>query len=300
LTFQIVKSIKLDSNISRTNLTLLKLHQTLNIKGNLYGLNEPKVMGVINVTPDSFYTSSRQSNIDHILTVTDKMIEDGASFIDLGGYSSRPGAKDITIDEELRRVIPPIEAINREFPELIVSIDTFRSRVADESVSAGASIINDISAGDLDDQMVDVVAKHHVPYIIMHMKGTPQNMVQKAEYNDLVKDVVFALSSKIELLAEKGIPDIIVDPGFGFAKNIEQNFELLSKLEALSTLERPMLVGLSRKSMIYKTLNIEPEQALNGTTVVNTLALLKGASILRVHDVKEAVEVVKLVNKLNL
>ncbi|MEQ9219692.1 MAG: dihydropteroate synthase [Cyclobacteriaceae bacterium] len=278
----------------------MKLHQTLNIKGNLYELNEPKVMGVINVTPDSFYASSRQSNIDHILTVADKMIEDGASFVDLGGYSSRPGAKDISIDEELARVIPPIEAINREFPELIVSIDTFRSRVADESVSAGASIINDISAGALDDLMIDVVAKHHVPYIIMHMKGTPQNMVKKAEYDDLVKDVVFALSSKIELLAEKGIPDIIVDPGFGFAKNIEQNFELLSKLEVLSTLERPLLVGLSRKSMIYKTLNIEPEQALNGTTVVNTLALLKGASILRVHDVKEAVEVVKLVNKLNL
>lgn len=257
-------------------------------------------MGVINVTPDSFYASSRQSNVDHILKVAEKMISDGASFVDIGGYSSRPGAKDISVDEELERVISPIEAINREFPELIISIDTFRSKVADESVSAGASIINDISAGDLDAQMIDVVVKHHVPYIIMHMKGTPQNMVQKAEYEDLIRDIIFELSSKVEQLTEKGVPDVIVDPGFGFAKNIEQNFELLSKLETLSALGRPLLVGMSRKSMIYKTLKIEPEQALNGTTVVNTLALLKGASILRVHDVKEAAEVVKLVNKLNL
>ncbi len=257
-------------------------------------------MGVINVTPDSFYASSRQNNIDHILKVAEKMISDGASFVDIGGYSSRPGAKDITVEQELERVIPAIEAINREFPELIISIDTFRSKVADESVSAGGSIINDISAGDLDAQMVDVVAKHQVPYIIMHMKGTPQNMTEKTEYNDLVRDIIFSLSSKIALLVERGVPDIIVDPGFGFAKNIDQNFELLSGLEALAVLERPVLVGMSRKSMIYKTLKIEPEQALNGTTVVNTLALLKGTSILRVHDVKEAVEVVKLVNKLNL
>ncbi len=257
-------------------------------------------MGVINVTPDSFYASSRQNNIDHILKVAEKMISDGASFVDIGGYSSRPGAKDITVGQELERVIPAIEAINREFPELIISIDTFRSKVADESVSAGASIINDISAGDLDAQMLDVVAKHQVPYIIMHMKGTPQNMTEKTEYNDLIRDIIFSLSAKIALLVERGVPDIIVDPGFGFAKNIEQNFELLSGLEALAVLERPVLVGMSRKSMIYKTLKIEPEQALNGTTVVNTLALLKGTSILRVHDVKEAVEVVKLVNKLNL
>lgn len=257
-------------------------------------------MGVINVTPDSFYASSRQSTIDHILKETSRMIEEGASFIDIGGYSSRPGAKDISIEEELERVISPISAIKNEFPELIVSIDTFRSKVADEAISAGASMINDISAGDLDPLMMDVVVKHHVPYIIMHMKGNPGNMVEKAEYDDLIKDIVFALSSKIALLVERGVPDIIVDPGFGFAKNIDQNFELLSRLEALTVLERPMLVGMSRKSMIYKTLKIEPEEALNGTTVVNTLALLKGASILRVHDVKEAVEVVKLVNKLNL
>lgn len=257
-------------------------------------------MGVINVTPDSFYASSRQSTIDHILKETSRMIEEGASFIDIGGYSSRPGAKDISVEEELERVISPISAIKSEFPELIVSIDTFRSKVADEAISAGASMINDISAGDLDPRMMDVVVKHHVPYIIMHMKGNPGNMVGKAEYDDLIKDIVFALSSKIALLVERGVPDIIVDPGFGFAKNIDQNFELLSRLEALTVLERPMLVGMSRKSMIYKTLKIEPEEALNGTTVVNTLALLKGASILRVHDVKEAVEVVKLVNKLNL
>ncbi len=257
-------------------------------------------MGVINVTPDSFYSSSRKDKIENVLRETKKMIEDGASFVDIGGYSSRPGAKDISVDEELDRVIPAIEAINMEFPELIVSIDTFRSKVADEAISAGASMINDISAGDLDPQMPDIVVKHHVPYVIMHMKGNPQNMKDKAQYDDLLNEINFALSSKIEGLEKMGISDIIVDPGFGFAKNIDQNFELLSKLETLTVLDRPMLVGLSRKSMIYKTLNIEPEQALNGTTVVNTLALLKGASILRVHDVKEAAEVVKLINKLNL
>ncbi|XOV92019.1 MAG: dihydropteroate synthase [Bacteroidota bacterium] len=272
---------------------------SLNIKGKLYPLGEPKVMGVINVTPDSFYVGSRKDDMSKILKEVETMLDEGASFIDIGGYSSRPGALDISVEEELKRVVKPVEAIMKEFPEAFISIDTFRSKVADEAINSGASMINDISGGDLDEKMFDVVFKHRVPYIMMHMKGTPQNMKEKAQYNDLVGEIIFSISSKIKQLASKGISDIIVDPGFGFAKSVDQNFELLSKLELLEILDKPILVGLSRKSMIYKTLNIKPEEALNGTTVVNTLALLKGASILRVHDVKEAVEAVKLVNKLS-
>lgn len=238
--------------------------------------------------------------MEEILRTAEKMLQDGAAFVDIGGYSSRPGATDITVEDELNRVIEPILSISNRFPELFISIDTFNSRVADEAIAVGASIINDISGGDLDDRMIDVVAKYNVPFIIMHMKGTPQNMKQQAHYEDLMKEIIYAFSKKINALNSKGIADIIIDPGFGFAKDINQNFELLSSMETLSVFERPVLVGLSRKSMIYKTLKITPEEALNGTTVVNTLALLKGASILRVHDVKEATEVVKLVNQLSL
>ncbi len=257
-------------------------------------------MGVINVTPDSFYASSRKIGVDDVLRIAEKMHREGAAFIDIGGYSSRPGASDISEDEELKRVIEPIAAINQRFPELFISIDTFRSRVAEEAVDAGAAIINDISGGDLDKGMFDVVAKNHVPYIIMHMKGTPQTMKREAQYEDLMKEIIFDFSVKVKELISRGVSDVIVDPGFGFAKNINQNFELLSAMEQLSIFERPILVGLSRKSMIYQTLGVTSDEALNGTTVVNTLALLKGASILRVHDVKEAMEAVKLVNQLNL
>ncbi len=273
---------------------------TLNIKGKLLTIDGPEVMGVINVTPDSFYTGSRKRTEDQILAEAEMMIREGARFVDIGGYSSRPGAEHISEDEEMNRVIGSIEALHKAFPDLIISIDTFRSGVADQAIAAGASVINDISGGDLDDEMVEIVKKHRVPYIMMHMKGTPQNMKEKTQYEDLVKEIIYSFSSKIRGLSGMGISDIIIDPGFGFAKNIDQNFELLSRLDALNIVGRPVLVGLSRKSMIYKTLNIDPEEALNGTTVVNTLALLKGASILRVHDVKEAVEVVKLVNRIRL
>ena len=223
------------------------------------------------------------------------MINEGAAFLDIGGYSSRPGADHISPEEELKRVIQPIEAINREFPEIIISIDTFRASVAKEALDRGAQMINDISGGDLDPKMFELVQSFQVPYILMHMRGTPQNMKERTEYADVVKEIIASISAKLNKLTKIGVNDILVDPGFGFAKTVDQNFEILSKLEALKILGRPLLVGLSRKSMIYKTLNVSPEETLNGTTVVNTLALLKGASILRVHDVKEASEAIELV-----
>lgn len=269
--------------------------QTININGELVDLSTPKVMGIINVTPDSFYSGSRQQSIYEILKKADQMINEGATFLDIGGYSSRPGADDISPKEELKRVIGPIEAINREFPEIIISIDTFRASVAKEAIACGAQMVNDISGGDLDPKMFELVQSFQVPYILMHMKGTPQNMKERAKYADVVKEIIASISAKLNKLSKIGVNDILVDPGFGFAKTVDQNFEILSKLEALKILGRPLLVGLSRKSMIYKTLNVSPEETLNGTTVVNTLALLKGASILRVHDVKEASEAIELV-----
>ena len=269
--------------------------QTININGELIDLSVPKIMGIINVTPDSFYSGSRQQSIDEILKKADQMINEGAAFLDIGGYSSRPGADHISPEEELKRVIQPIEAINREFPEIIISIDTFRASVAKEALDRGAQMINDISGGDLDPKMFELVQSFQVPYILMHMRGTPQNMKERTEYADVVKEIIASISAKLNKLTKIGVNDILVDPGFGFAKTVDQNFEILSKLEALKILGRPLLVGLSRKSMIYKTLNVSPEETLNGTTVVNTLALLKGASILRVHDVKEASEAIELV-----
>ena len=269
--------------------------KTININGELIDLSTPKVMGIINVTPDSFYSGSRQQSIDEILKKADQMINEGAAFLDIGGYSSRPGADHISPEEELKRVIQPIEAINREFPEIIISIDTFRASVAKEALDRGAQMINDISGGDLDPKMFELVQSFQVPYILMHMRGTPQNMKERTEYADVVKEIIASISAKLNKLTKIGVNDILVDPGFGFAKTVDQNFEILSKLEALKILGRPLLVGLSRKSMIYKTLNVSPEETLNGTTVVNTLALLKGASILRVHDVKEASEAIELV-----
>lgn len=255
-------------------------------------------MGVLNVTPDSFYHGSRFTAEHEILAQAEKMLKEGATFIDIGGYSSRPGADDISLEEELRRVIPAIKSIKSKFPESIISIDTFRSKVAESAVHEGASLINDIAAGDLDPDMFATVARLQVPYILMHMKGTPQNMVHQASYSNLLKEVIQFLQAKIHKLHSLGVQDLIVDPGFGFAKTREQNFELLGELELLSVLGKPILVGLSRKSMVWKTLNIRPEEALNGTTMVNTIALLKGASILRVHDVKEALQVIQLFDAL--
>lgn len=271
----------------------------INCKGNLIDLKEPKVMGIINITPDSFYSGSRSNSDREILESAERMLKEGATFLDLGAYSSRPGADDIPVEEELQRMLPAIELILKEFPDAILSIDTFRAEVAEKSLNAGAAIINDISAGLLDKNMLSIIAKYQVPYIMMHMKGTPQTMKDLNQYEDLTADVLFYFSERINAAREMGINDLIIDPGFGFAKNIDQNFELLSKLELFKILELPMLIGLSRKSMIWKKLQISANDALNGTSVLNTIALQKGAHILRVHDVKEAMECIKLTSELS-
>lgn len=255
-------------------------------------------MGVINLTPDSFYDGGKFKNEADIVTQVEKMLVDGATFVDLGGYSSKPGAEFVSEDEELRRVIPVVELIVNKFPEIILSVDTFRSKVAIESVASGAAMINDISAGFLDADMIKTVAKLKVPYIMMHMRGTPQTMQQLSQYEDLLKEINWYFSERLQQTKNEKIIDVILDPGFGFAKTTAQNYELLDKLELLKMAEKPILVGLSRKSMIYKTLNITPQQALNGTTALNMMALSKGANILRVHDVKEAIECVTLYNQL--
>lgn len=251
-------------------------------------------MGILNVTPDSFYAGSRTQQINDVINKAGKMLSDGATFLDVGGYSSRPGADDIPIEEEISRTAPIIAEIKSSFPAAIISIDTFRAEVAEKALEAGADMINDISAGELDNNMLNVVADAKVPYIMMHMRGTPQNMVTKTAYEDILKEVLDYFQKKLDVLQKKGVTDLILDPGFGFAKNRDQNFLLLKHLKHLEILERPLLVGVSRKSMIYKSLDITPEEALNGTTVLNTLAVQNGANILRVHDVKEAIEVVKL------
>jgi dihydropteroate synthase len=267
---------------------------TINCKGNLIDLSTPKIMGILNITPDSFYSGSRNKADDSLLKSAEIMLQEGATFIDIGGYSTRPGAADITPAEELQRVLPAVELLLKNFPEILISVDTFRSEVAERCIEMGVAMVNDISAGNLDEKMFSVIAKHQVPYVMMHMRGTPQTMKDLNEYDDMIQEILFYFSERINKARSFGINDLIIDPGFGFSKNINQNFELLSKLEVFEMLSRPLLVGLSRKSTIYKTLNIEPEEALNGTTVVNTIALSKGASILRVHDVKEAMEAVKL------
>ena len=267
---------------------------TINCNGKLIDLTTPKVMGILNVTPNSFYDGGKFDNDTTILTHVEKMLTDGATFIDVGGYSSKPNAEIVSEKEELARVLPTIQKIKTAFPNVIISIDTFRSEVAKQSVENGAALINDIAAGSLDENMMQLVAKCQVPYIMMHMKGNPQTMQSLAQYDNIVKEMLFYFSEKVALARSFGINDLIIDPGFGFAKTIEQNFEVLNKLELFQMLELPLLVGVSRKSMIHKTLEITSETALNGTTTLNTIALMKGAKILRVHDVKEAVETVKL------
>ena len=271
---------------------------TINCNGNLIDLSIPKVMGILNVTPDSFYDGGRFSTDAVILNQVEKMLTDGADFIDVGGQTTKPTADLISVDEELKRVIPVVDLILKNFPEALLSIDTFYAKVAEESIHNGASMINDVSAGNLDEKMLATVAKLQVPYIMMHMRGTPQTMQQLTDYEDLIKNVLFYFSEKIALARSLGIHDLIVDPGFGFAKTLEQNFELFSGLELFQMLELPILIGISRKSMIYKTLGTTPEYSLNGTTVLHTLALTKGVRILRVHDVKEAAECVRLFGKL--
>jgi dihydropteroate synthase len=273
---------------------------TINCNGKLIDLTSPKVMGILNVTPNSFFDGGKHANEKAILIQVEKMLLEGATFIDIGGYSSKPSAEFVSEEEELLRLVPTIKEIVKAFPEVIISVDTFRSKVAQASIENGASIINDISAGNLDAKMLETVAKLQVPYIMMHMKGTPQTMQSLAQYENIVKEMLFYFSQKIAQARSLGINDLILDPGFGFAKTLEQNFEVLNKLELFQMTELPLLVGVSRKSMVYKTLETTAEFALNGTTSLNTISLLKGAKILRVHDVKEAVECVKLHQKLKL
>ncbi|WP_353780212.1 dihydropteroate synthase [Winogradskyella sp. 3972H.M.0a.05] len=267
---------------------------TINCKGQLIDLSSPKVMGILNVTPDSFYDGGNYTNKDAILNQVETMLNDGATFIDIGAYSSRPGADFVSEDEELRRLIPVIELILEHYPDALLSIDTFRSNVAKIAIEKGAAIINDISAGHLDEHMLQTIATLKVPYIMMHMRGTPQTMQSLSDYDNLLKDILFYFSERLEKTKALGIVDTICDPGFGFAKTLEQNYELLNQLELFDTFELPILVGVSRKSMIYKALDTTAQHALNGTTALNMLALQKGASILRVHDVKEAMECITL------
>jgi len=272
---------------------------TINCKGTLIDLSTPKVMGILNITPDSFYDGGNYKNDASILNQVENMLSEGATFIDVGAYSSRPGANHVSEAEELKRIIPIVELLIKQFPSINLSIDTFRSNIAKECINAGAAIINDISGGKLDKKMLETVGKLGVPYVMMHMKGTPQNMQQNTAYNDLIKEIIYYFSERVAEARSHKINDIIIDPGFGFSKTLEQNYSLLNHLELLNMLEQPMLVGVSRKSMIYQLLDTNPNEALNGTTSLNTIALLKGAKILRVHDVNEAMECIKLTNQLN-
>ena len=272
---------------------------TLNCKGRLLVIDKPLVMGIINVTPDSFYSGSRFNDLNGVLRQVEKMLVEGADLIDIGGQSTRPGSELLSAEEETKRVMPVIEMIARKFPDTFISVDTFYSSVAISAVKAGASIINDISAGTMDDKMIETVAALKVPYILMHMKGTPQNMQQNASYENVTRELLDFFITKLNDLRKAGITDIIIDPGLGFAKSIEHNFQLLKNLSVFKMLAEPLLLGISRKSTIYKTLGISPEDALNGTTVLNTVGLINGASILRVHDVKEAKEAINLIAALN-
>ena len=272
---------------------------TINCRGNLIDLTSPKVMGILNITPNSFFDGGKYSDENSILNQVEKMLLDGATFIDIGAYSSKPNAEFVSEDEEISRLLPVIELVLKNFPETLISVDTFRANVAKKAIENGACIINDISAGSLDENMMQTVANLQVPYIMMHMKGNPQTMQSLAQYENIVKEMLFYFSEKVSQARSFGINDLIIDPGFGFAKTLEHNFEVINKLELFQMLELPLLAGVSRKSMIYKTLETSAEFALNGTTVLNTIALQKGAKILRVHDVNEAMECVKLYNKLN-
>ena len=270
---------------------------TLNCKGKLLVLTKPMVMGIVNATPDSFYDQYPQKGFDAIIALADKMISEGADILDIGGQSTRPGSTRISAAVEIARVIPVIELLHEKYPNTILSIDTYHSKAAAAAVKAGASIVNDISAGNMDAAMLKTVAALQVPYICMHLKGTPETMQQNETYDNVVKEVLDFFIKKIAACTNAGIKDIIVDPGFGFAKTIQQNFILLKNLSVFGMLDKPLLAGLSRKSTVYKTLDTTAAEALNGTTVLNTLALVNGASIIRVHDVKEAKEAIQLVEK---
>jgi dihydropteroate synthase len=271
---------------------------TINCKGQIIDLSTPKIMGILNITPNSFYDGGKYSLEKNAIAQVEKMLNEGTTFIDIGAYSSKPNAEFVSQEEELIRIIPLVKAILKEFPEALLSIDTFRSSVAQECLNNGAALINDISAGNLDEKMMEVISKYNVPYIMMHLRGTPQTMQSQTNYEHLIKEMITYFSDKVNKARSLGITDLIIDPGFGFAKTTDQNYEILSNLELFKMLELPILAGVSRKSMIYKPLGVTTNDALNGTTVLNTIAISKGATIIRVHDVKEALECVKLCEKL--
>ena len=276
--------------------TIFSMKKTLNLKGNLIDLSTPIVMGILNATPDSFHRESRiESNIE-LFSRVEKMLDDGAAILDIGGYSSRPDATDVSIREEINRTIPVIHELIKSFPEAYISIDTFRSEVAQAALDSGACMVNDISGGTLDDHMFQTIANNKAAYVCMHMKGTPQTMKQMTHYDNLLMDVMDFFVMQTNKLKSLGVSDILLDPGFGFAKTVDQNYEILKNFQYFQQLKLPLLAGLSRKSMIYNTLNISPAEALNGTTALNMVALVNGAQILRVHDVKEAAEAIKLYN----
>ena len=272
--------------------------KTINCKGNLIDLSTPKVMGVINLTPDSFYDGGKLTSEKEILLQANKMLQEGATFLDLGAYSSRPGAQFVSEKEEIHRLLPVIKILLNEFPETLLSIDTFRSNVANESIYAGASLINDISAGTLDDHMFKIIAQHQVPYAMMHMRGTPETMMQNTDYTNLTKEVIYYFSERIAKARSFGINDLIADPGFGFSKTLDQNYELFNDLELFRYLNVPLLIGISRKSMIQKKIKTTAADSLNGTTALHAIAIQKGVSILRVHDAKEAFETINLLQNL--
>jgi dihydropteroate synthase len=274
--------------------TFFRKKETINAGGKLIDLSTPKVMGIINLTPDSFYAGSRKPLLSDALLQANKLLADGADFLDIGAYSSRPGAEDISIQEETDRLLPVVELITANHPDAIISVDTFRAQVAEHAITAGAHIINDISGGQLDENMFATVARLQVPYILMHMKGTPQNMNQLADYDDIFTEVLDYFAERYYQLKQSGVHDVIIDPGFGFAKMPEHSYALMSRLQDFNILQLPVLVGISRKRMVYRITGGTAEDALNGTTALNTIALTKGANILRVHDVKEAVEAVKI------
>lgn len=277
----------------------LRPSQTINCRGQLIDISTPAVMGIINITPDSFFIGSRFNSEAAILERVGQIVDEGGSMVDVGAYSSRPGAENVSADIELARLLPALKVIRDRYPNLIVSVDTFRAEVAERVVTEGfADIINDISGGEMDGAMFDTVARLKVPYILMHMQGTPDTMQLNPTYRDVVADVSLWLSERVDKLRSMGVNDIIIDPGFGFGKTVEHNYSMLNRLDEFRLFQLPLLVGFSRKSMIYKVLDGDPEGSLNGTTALNTVALLKGANILRVHDVKEAVECVKLVSEL--
>lgn len=279
--------------------TVFQQKLTLNVRGSILDLSKPKIMGILNLTPDSFYDGGRNNSSENALIKTEELLAEGASILDLGAYSTRPGAEHISEETEYERLIPVVKKIAKKFPQALLSIDTFRSGIAKAAIGEGAHLINDISAGEMDENMFQTIAALKVPYILMHMRGTPKTMNNLTNYGDLLSELTTYFSKKITELHDLGVQDLIVDPGFGFAKTLDQNYELLSNLGVLKTLGYPILAALSRKSMIYKLLDTDAEHALNGTTVANTIALINGANILRVHDVSEAIEAVKMVEKLS-